>query len=411
MLQYLDTIIAFAVIMLGVSLLITTLNQMISALLGYRGTNLLWGIQTLLSTIEPGLSTKAKGVATDILKKPFISDSIFSKFVKDVPVLSWFTNRWKLASAMTPQELVRSLTNLAQTMPTTSDGKATADWINKVLAQVDPEANRKAEMLKEVFKQLGPNVAIQADRIVQQLGTSVQESVGKLEAWFDTVMKRTSQRFTSQMRIWTIVFAVLFAFGAHLDTFAILKQLWTTPELRASLVNDRETILKEASVVLSVQSGTAQVAGPGVPPQILGRAMKALKEIEKEATAGLGDAPKEFANLNEAENWLRKNVKVESLKEKLVEKYRDFVLAELSAQRDKIEQALAKAGFEIQFSWAELKELFKGQSKQSILGILITAGLLSLGAPFWFNILRSLSNLRPLLAKTSTKTTTGSTQS
>jgi hypothetical protein len=410
MLPYLDTIIAFAVIMLGVSLLITTLNQMISALLGYRGTNLLWGIQTLLSTVEPGLATKAKEMATNILKKPFISDSIFSKFVKDVPVLRWFMNRWKLASAITPQELVRSLSSLAQTMAKTSDGKPTADWINKVLDQVDPEANRKAEMFKGVFKQLGPNVAIQADRIIQQLGTSVQESVGNLEAWFDTVMKRTSQRFTLQMRIWTIVFAVLFAFGAQLDTIKILNQLWATPELRASLVNDRETILKEASVVLSVQSGTAQVAGPGVPPLILGNAMKKLKDIEKEATAGLGDAPKEFTNLNKAEDWLRNNVKDETLKEKLVREYRNLVLAELSIHAEKIKQDLAKTGFQIHIvtSCEELKALFKGKT---ILGILVTAGLLSLGAPFWFNILRSLSNLRPLLASTSTKTATESTPS
>jgi hypothetical protein len=134
-----------------------------------------------------------------------------------------------------------------------------------------------------------------------------------------------------------------------------------------------------------------------------------LKEIEKEATAGLGDA-REFANLQEAEDWLRKNVKVESLKEKLIGKYRDLVLAQLSAQKDKIEQDLAKAGFPIRvvMPWEKFKELYMWPN---ILGILVTAGLLSLGAPFWFNILRSLSNLRPLLAKTSTKTTTESTQS
>jgi len=403
MLQYLDTIIAFAVIMLGVSLLITTLNQMISALLGYRGTNLLWGIQTLLSTLEPGLSAKAKEMATNILKKPIISDSIFSKFAKGVPVLRWFTNRWKLASAITPLELVRSLSNVAETMATTSDGKPMAGLINGVLAQVNPEADRKAKMVLETLGKLSPNAAIPMDKVLQELKTEMQGSIGKLEAWFDTVMKRTSQRFTSQMRIWTIVFAVLFAFGAHLNTFEILNQLWTTPELRASLVNDRETILKEASVVLSVQSGTAQVAGPGVPPQILGNAMKNLKDIEKGATAGLGDAPG-FANLNQAVDWLRKNLKGdESLKEKLAGEYRNLVLTELSAHADKVKQDLAKAGFQIQIvtSWEEFKELFKGQS---ILGILVTAGLLTLGAPFWFNILRSLSNLRPLLANTSTKT-------
>jgi hypothetical protein len=36
MLERLDTIIAFATIMLGISLLITILNQMIASLLGHR---------------------------------------------------------------------------------------------------------------------------------------------------------------------------------------------------------------------------------------------------------------------------------------------------------------------------------------------------------------------------------------
>jgi hypothetical protein len=408
MLQYLDTIIAFAVIMLGVSLLITILNQMISALLGYRGTNLLWGIQTLLSTVEPGLMANAKEMATNILKKPFISDSIFSKFAGGVPVLRWFTNRWKLASAITSQELVRSLSNMAHPMTAKSDGKSAADLIKEVLAQVNPEADRKAKMVSEVLGKLSSNTAIPMDKVVQELETKMQVSIGKVEAWFDTIMKRTSQRFTSQMRIWTMVFAVLFAFGAQLDTIEILNQLWTTPELRASLVSDRETILKEASVVLSVQNGTAQVAGPGVPPQILGKAMKTLKDIEKEATAGLGDAP-ESANLNQAVDWLRKNVKDKSLTEKLAREYRNLVLTELSAHADKIKEDLAKAGFQIRVvtSWEEFKKLFE----KSILGILITAGLLSLGAPFWFNALRSLSNLRPLVANTSAKTTTEMTPS
>ena len=36
---------------------------------------------------------------------------------------------------------------------------------------------------------------------------------------------------------------------------------------------------------------------------------------------------------------------------------------------------------------------------QHLLGLLASAALLSLGAPFWFNILKSLTNLRPLLAQ------------
>jgi hypothetical protein len=33
-----------------------------------------------------------------------------------------------------------------------------------------------------------------------------------------------------------------------------------------------------------------------------------------------------------------------------------------------------------------------------LIGVLATAGLLSLGAPFWFNALKTLTNLRPAIA-------------
>jgi hypothetical protein len=53
MLSYLDTAIGFAVVMLGISLLITILTQMVSALVNHRGGNLLWGVKTLFANIDP----------------------------------------------------------------------------------------------------------------------------------------------------------------------------------------------------------------------------------------------------------------------------------------------------------------------------------------------------------------------
>jgi hypothetical protein len=44
---------------------------------------------------------------------------------------------------------------------------------------------------------------------------------------------------------------------------------------------------------------------------------------------------------------------------------------------------------------AYFQEMWNGRH---ILGILITAFLISLGAPFWYNSLRGLTNLRPFLA-------------
>jgi hypothetical protein len=146
--------------------------------------------------------------------------------------------------------------------------------------------------------------------MTQQFGTSVQASIGKLEAWFDIVMNRTSQRFALQMRIWTIVFAVVFAFVVRLDSIKLLQQLWTNPGLVSSLVSDKDTILREASIVLSAQGGTARSSGPSVAPQILVDAMKKLIEEEKTATAGLAAVPR-FNNLDDAVSWLRTGLKVD----------------------------------------------------------------------------------------------------
>ncbi|HYR58029.1 MAG TPA: hypothetical protein VEO95_05350, partial [Chthoniobacteraceae bacterium] len=37
-------------------------------------------------------------------------------------------------------------------------------------------------------------------------------------------------------------------------------------------------------------------------------------------------------------------------------------------------------------------------TKRNMIGIIVTAALLSLGAPFWYNVLRQMTSLRPLLA-------------
>jgi len=401
MLQYLDTIIAFAVIMLGVSLLITILTQMISALLGCRGTNLLWGLKTLLGTVEPQLVDKADILAHKILEAPLISDSIFSKF-KNVPLIGKLIQRWKLASAITTEELTRSLKTLADTMQTTD--KPTALLIETMLSKPDPEATRKVQMIQTVLGNLNSNYAVQLDKAIQQLGATVQASIGKVEAGFDVVMKRVSQRFALQMRIWTIVFAVLISFVAGLDSFSLFQQLWINPGLRTDLAGQREMLLQEASIILPAEKGATPSATSSVAPIILTDALKKLKEEEKESTASLPEVTK-FENMKDAVDWLRSNLKADRTRENLVNRYQVLVLEELRKHANTIQQGLAKSGFQPQAitSWTAFKSL-------SIWGMLITAAFLSLGAPFWFSTLKTLSNLRPL-ATSVTKATPGSTQS
>jgi hypothetical protein len=359
-----------------------------------------------LGTVEPQLEVKADTLARNILESPIISDSIFSH-LKNVPLIGKLTQRWRFASTITAEELAGRLKDLADSMQ--KNDATTATLIKTVLDKPDPEATRKVQMIQTVLGGAVFNYAVQLDKAIQQLGATVQTSIGKIEACFDVVIKRASQRFATQMRIWTIIFAILISFGARIDSFSLFQQLWTNPVLRTNLVEQNEMLLKEASILLGDEEDNTKSATSGVPPQIITDALERLKEEEKKSTVGLPEAPK-FKNMNEAVEWLRANLKADkTTRENLLNKYQVLVIGELKKHAGTIKQGLAKSGFRLQIP-ASFKDVSNYYEELSIWGILVTAAFLSLGAPFWFSTLKTLSNLRPS-ASSATKATSGSAKS
>ena len=79
MLNTLDTVIAFAVIMTVLSLLITLVVQMVSAALSLRGKNLANALALTFQTIDPSIGKYAHSLAAQILRDPIFSDSFWQK--------------------------------------------------------------------------------------------------------------------------------------------------------------------------------------------------------------------------------------------------------------------------------------------------------------------------------------------
>ena len=124
MLGYLDTLIGFAVVMLLISLLITILTQIVSALVNHRGSNLKWGLKTLFANIDakrlPNLTANADKVAEAVLTHCLISDSWFSgnkvaQKLAAIPPLDKLFRRFRLATAVRPGKLTAILQHLANT--------------------------------------------------------------------------------------------------------------------------------------------------------------------------------------------------------------------------------------------------------------------------------------------------------
>ncbi|MGA2326639.1 MAG: hypothetical protein ABSH05_10175 [Bryobacteraceae bacterium] len=389
-LEHLETLIAFAVVMLGVSLLITVFTQMISALLGLRGTNLLWGLKTLFANFDQRLVDQAEVV----LRRPLISDSIFSK-LKDVPVIGKLIGRWTLASALRPDELARSLSHISADLRAQGN-VTTAQVIDDALAELDPDVQRQVKLLAGAVTVAAPGTAVQAGEIAQKLAEKALNSMGKLEALFNTAMGRVAARFALHMRLWTVLFAGLIAFAVHLDSFKLLVQLWSNPQMRASLVNSQDAMMKEAASVVALPPGSAQASAAGVEPLAYTAALDALKTKEPAATKDLGDVSPAFASLDAAVNWIQpKLIGDENAKKTLTAEYSRLVSVELMDRANKIRSQLESSGFQL------IPSPYPGfppKGKKHIFGILVSWALLSLGSPFWFNALKSLSSLRPILA-------------
>ncbi len=101
MLNTLDIVIGFAVIMTVLSLFITILVQMVSTGLALRGKNLANALSLTFQTIDPKIGEQAHSLAAQILRDPIFSDSIWRKKsrVVDVATLAFVEAEKKLVDA------------------------------------------------------------------------------------------------------------------------------------------------------------------------------------------------------------------------------------------------------------------------------------------------------------------------
>jgi hypothetical protein len=124
MLNQLDVLIGFAVVMAVVSLLITLVTQMVSAALGLRGKYLAEALEAMIHKIDPTISEEisdlGRNLAGWILTHPVLSDSLLlarPRAWDDWPIVGWIRQRWKVASAIRSDELFKVLQDVAGTTP------------------------------------------------------------------------------------------------------------------------------------------------------------------------------------------------------------------------------------------------------------------------------------------------------
>jgi hypothetical protein len=369
MLLYLDTLIGFAVVMLILSLLITILTQCVSALCSHRGSNLRWGLKTLFENIDPvlypQLTANSETVANEVLRHCLVSDSVFSDnglaiwLARKVPVLQKLLERFQLATAIRPDELVDILRQTSAILP-------------RSLAALPAAA--QTQLQTEIAALLAAS-------------NKASAMAGNLEVWFGSIMDRVAQRFVMYMRGWTVLFGCLFAFGSGLNSVSLLNELYSNGAIRSALVGSGQQVAASAATVLNPQNTMSAAL------------TAALKQALGDANVTTAPQPPAIQTTADGIAWIQANVPAEQ-RAAVVDRFNtDSTAAAQKIIQDgaqsaaKVIDIASKSDFDVaKFRWPAKPNL------GYFLGVAATAALLSLGAPFWFNALKSMTNLRPILA-------------
>ena len=232
--------------------------------------------------------------------------------------------------------------------------------------------------------------------VIDELNAATNVALRNLEKEFNSTQDRAKQWFAMHTRIVTVIAAVVAAFGLQLDSFKLLNRISSDSELRARLVASAPALQKQAQDVFDAAD-----------PKSLSLHTNILAELSRKhpGITSFLILQTNLTSLDEAAPWISNRLETTVFSNKIDAVVSDYTDTATKLSRKRVDdwaqkfgtinEAFSKTGMELipkpfgQWSWAIL----------DLLGILASAALLSLGAPFWFNSLKSLMNLRPLLAQ------------
>lgn len=343
-LKSIDVLIGLTVVLLALSMAVTVVTQTLTTIVNSRGRHLRRGLVDLLQQLDPQITeTVSKTVATKILTHPLVSGSN-----TPIEAVQRLVGGPRLGNVVHREEFTKLLMGLACDGGTDQLGDSVKQSLKSALQKNgidDPEqALKNIRQLALQLERSQPELSSVARQNLAILHAAESDLVAKINNWFDQTMDRTSQRFTASTRAVTFAGAFLVAFGLQVDMLSLANRLAADDVMRQAFVN--QAVVADKAQQSSVEGKERATAAPGT-----------------DAAQGKAGDP----TAAEAE-------------EAIARKYRVF-LAENGVIR------LPGAGWTDTF-------LAPG----SFFGVLITALLLSLGAPFWYGALSNLLQLRSVLA-------------
>ena len=352
----LDVVIGLVFIYLLYSLLGTVISEMIASLFGLRARNLQAAISRMLNDekVKSRLGRFVNSIR--ILKSP--KNDVVNGFYNN-PEIKYLggSGLFRKPSTIRPESFSKALVD-----ELSGNGRVTGEKINTVLKM----SAENAEVNGAGGKQKWP-VEKESAGYLLGLWEEAQGDIDRfkllLEAWFDRTMEQASEWYKRKIQFVLLILGFCLAWFFYADTFVIVKNL-------SNDKSAREQMVSMANAYIQTNPGPVDTSLLEIKRKLDADVIKANTIL------GLG-------------GWLPDKITVETdpvTKEKFYAPRLDP--KSLSDTQRKISNGTLTVSFE-----EKLGYLFR-LAWNHFFGFLITAIAISLGAPFWFDLLNKMMKLR-----------------
>jgi hypothetical protein len=392
-LQFLDVVIGLAVVMIVVATFVTAVTQFILSTTYARARYLRDGLRHLIAQLDPNkLSDHARYLAELTLRDENVGSK---KLLPGLTAmrnwlrlhLSWLATKGTAAGlgpevlpAVSPagviqrEELVMLLLQLMSQAPTGDPTDAKGAALKQLLLAVKGRgAFDVAEELKKIQNEImnqeaadpraaATNWRSAAIQAVSQKTAELHDFVARLNAWYDNTMDRVSANFALEAKLVTAVVAFVACTWLQLDAIGLVKRLSTDANYRNAIVSQAKDLgvvaqdpkANPVQPIAASEPGKSELCG-GLP----------LNECREQVVKKLADVRE--LNLLPA----KPGISFETVE------WRIFGLL-------RIKLPLVKPVKWETWPWP---------------GLLLSWVLVSLGAPFWYDVLKNVMGLRSSLAQ------------
>lgn len=369
----LDVVIGLIFIYLLYSLLATVLSEIIASMLGLRARNLREAIDRMLHDEKITGFFNRLWDSFRLMKNP--RNNLTNRFYQH-PEIKYLGGSGLFR---TPSWI--SAASFSKTIICVLFGQGTInkETIERKLEEIAGKTNDSEDNSDTGIK-VDPETAAYILSLWKDAEEDVQKFRDNLESWFDKTMDQASEWYKRKIRIILLILGFVMAWFFNADTFSIVRKLSVDKSAREEMVSMVNAYIQNNRIAIDTAmiKDAAVVEGYSKRLDSLLAVKKQLESDMEEANTLLGSG-----------GWLPDTVFVLTDPATRLKSYSPGIDAEsLSAYERDVHEG--KIGFGCK---EKTRYLFR-LAYHHFIGFLITAIAISLGAPFWFDLLNKLMQLR-----------------